>query len=196
MGITIWDKWADENSDLGPIYGHQWRSWDTSDGHSIDQLEQAIDKIKNKPSDRRIIVSAWNVGEIEKMALPPCHLLYQFDVEPNREGDKDYLNLQMYQRSADYFLGVPFNIASYAALQTMVAQVTDKIPHKLKINFGNLHFYTNHFKQALVQLSRDPYPAPKLDLSSDVRDIDDFTLGDIKVLDYESHKIITAPISV
>jgi thymidylate synthase len=195
-GVRIWDEWADENGDLGPVYGSQWRSWKGANGVTIDQLSSAIDRIKTKPFDRRHIVSSWNAAEIEKMALPPCHLLYQFNVDPASDGGKDYLDCQLYQRSADLFLGVPFNIASYATLQSMVAQVTDKRPGKLRIAFGDTHIYTNHFRQFLIQLARDPYPAPELELNPEIKDIDDFGLKDIEVKNYNFHPTIKAPISV
>lgn len=195
-GVKIWDEWADENGELGPIYGSQWRNWRTVDGESVDQLSHVIENIKSNPYSRRHIVSAWNAGEIDKMALPPCHMLYQFDVTPNKNGGKDYLNLQLDQRSADLFLGVPFNIASYAALQSMVAQITDTTPGKLTVVFGDTHIYTNHVRQFLVQLSRDPYPPPQLELNPEIRDIDDFKVEDLHVKNYHHWPSIKAPISV
>ncbi len=189
-GVRIWDQWADPNGDLGPVYGAQWCSWPTPDGHQIDQITQVIEQIKNNPDSRRLIVSAWNVGEINKMALPPCHLLFQFYVAQGR------LSCQLYQRSADIFLGVPFNIASYALLTMMVAQVTGLERGEFIHTFGDLHIYRNHFEQVDTQLSRDPYPLPKMILNLDVKNIFDFKFEDFELVDYQSHQPIKAPVAV
>lgn len=188
-GVTIWDEWADENGELGPVYGKQWRSWMKKEGEEIDQITQVIDSIKNNPYSRRHIVSAWNVGEIDQMALPPCHLMFQFFCR------KEFLDCQMYQRSVDVFLGLPFNIASYAVLSGMMAQVTGHKPGELILALGDTHLYQNHLEQAKLQIQRTPFPQPKLWLNPDIRNIDDFKSEDIKVLDYQFHPAIKAEIS-
>ena len=189
-GVTIWDEWADEFGDLGPVYGRQWRSWMTAGGETIDQIAEVVEQIRTKPDSRRLIVSAWNVGDVEKMALPPCHCLFQFYVADGR------LSCQLYQRSADIFLGVPFNIASYALLLQMVAQVTDLEPGEFVHTFGDAHLYLNHLGQARLQLERDPYPLPTMRLSPTVDTIFGFRYEDFELLDYQSHPRITAPIAV
>lgn len=189
-GISIWDEWADGNGDLGPVYGHQWRSWPTPSGKKVDQLAQVIASISANPDSRRHIVSAWNVAEVEQMALPPCHTLFQFYVANGR------LSCQLYQRSADVFLGVPFNIASYAALTHMVAQVTGLQVGDFVHTFGDAHLYLNHLEQAREQLRRTPKPLPRLVLNPAVQEIDAFELEDISLADYVSHPAIKAPISV
>jgi thymidylate synthase len=188
--VTIWDEWANDNGELGPVYGYQWRSWPTADGRHIDQIEQVIDQIKANPDSRRLIVSAWNVGDVGRMALPPCHLLFQFYVADGR------LSCQMYQRSADVFLGVPFNIASYALLTMMVAQVTDLAPGEFIHTFGDAHLYNNHLEQAELQLSRAPRPLPTLRMNPDVRSIFDFKFEDIAIENYNPHPHIAAPVAV
>ena len=188
--VTIWDEWADENGDLGPVYGKQWRAWQGADGKITDQISQLIHQIKNTPDSRRMLVSAWNVGEVEQMALPPCHIVFQFYVANGK------LSCQLYQRSADVFLGVPFNIASYALLTAMIAQVCDLEPGEFIHTLGDAHLYSNHLDQARLQLSRTPYELPKLVLNPDVKDIFDFTYEDIKIENYVSHPHITPEVAV
>jgi thymidylate synthase len=188
--VTIWDEWADENGDLGPVYGYQWRSWPGPDGRSYDQISMLIERIKNNPNSRRHIVSGWNVPFVEEMALPPCHTLFQFYVAD------DKLSCQLYQRSADIFLGVPFNIASYALLTMMVAQVTGYAPGEFVHTFGDAHLYLNHLDQARLQLSREPYPLPQMQINPDVDDIFGFRFEDFELLNYQSHPHIKAPIAV
>ena len=196
-GVTIWDEWADENGDLGPVYGHQWRSWPTPDGGTIDQLSNVINQIKNNPDSRRMIVSAWNVAEVDNMALPPCHCLFQFCVIPaQNEGEKHGLSLQLYQRSCDLFLGVPFNIASYALLLMMVAQVCGYEAREFVHTFGDLHLYKNHLEQARLQLTREPRPLPTMRLNPAVTAIDGFDYADFTLENYDPHPHIKAPISV
>ena len=190
QGVTIWDAWADENGDLGPVYGHQWRSWEYWTGAGLDQIAQVIESIKTNPTSRRHIVSAWNPAQIEDMALPPCHLLFQFVVQNGR------LHCVLTQRSADLFLGVPFNIASYALLTHMVAQVTGLQVGTLTLNFGDAHVYANHIKQVHEQVERTPYAFPRLRLNKAVTSIDDFTLDDIEVVEYQHHPAIKAPVAV
>jgi thymidylate synthase len=189
-GVTIWDEWADAEGNLGRVYGAQWRSWRAPDGRIIDQIAEVLRLIREDPHSRRLIVSAWNPGEIDGMALPPCHALFQFFVNDGR------LSCQLYQRSADLFLGVPFNIASYALLTCMVAQVTGLRPGEFVHTFGDLHLYQNHLDQARLQLTRDPRPLPKLVLNPEVRDLFAFRFEDITVTGYDPHPAIKAPISV
>jgi thymidylate synthase len=189
-GVRIWDEWADENGNLGPVYGSQWRSWRTTDGHSIDQITNLVEQIRTNPSSRRLLVSAWNVGEIDKMALPPCHALFQFYVANGR------LSCQLYQRSADVFLGVPFNIASYSLLTLMIAQVTGLQPGDFVHTFGDVHLYSNHFDQAKIQLSRQPFPLPQMRINPKVQSIFDFDYGDFTLENYQAHSHIKAQVSV
>jgi thymidylate synthase len=188
--VSIWDEWADEHGDLGPVYGAQWRSWPTSDGGTVDQISQLIHDIKTNPNSRRLIVSAWNVPEIGKMALPPCHCLFQFYVADGR------LSCQLYQRSADIFLGVPFNIASYALLTLMIAQATDLKPGDFIHTFGDAHLYNNHLDQAAEQLGREPRPLPEMLLNPDVTDIFKFSYEDFVLDGYNPHPHISAPVAV
>lgn len=188
--VTIWDEWADENGELGPVYGHQWRSWPTPEGGTIDQLSNLIQSLKSSPDSRRHIVSAWNVAEVDKMALPPCHSLFQFYVADNK------LSCQLYQRSADVFLGVPFNIASYALLTMMVAQVCGYELGDFVHTLGDAHIYVNHFDQVALQLSRDTRSLPKMVINPDKKDIFSFEYSDFKVEDYDPHPSIKAPIAV
>lgn len=188
--VTIWDEWADENGNLGPVYGKQWRSWPASDGSVVDQLSEVIERIKSDPDSRRLIVSAWNVGQLAEMALPPCHLLFQFYVADGG------LSCQLYQRSADVFLGVPFNIASYALLTQMVAQVTGLQPREFIHTFGDAHLYRNHFDQARTQLGRQPRPLPAMKIEPSVQRIDDFKFEHFELVDYDPHARISAPIAV
>ena len=189
-GVTIWDEWADSNGDLGPVYGGQWRSWRGADGKTVDQLSALIDGIKKNPDSRRHIISAWNVGELDKMALPPCHAMVQFYVANGK------LSCQLYQRSADVFLGVPFNIASYALFTMMVAQVCDLAPGEFIHTFGDAHIYTNHFEQVALQLSREPRALPQMVINKDVKSIFDFKYEDFMLTGYDPHPGIKAPIAV
>jgi thymidylate synthase len=189
-GVSIWDEWAREDGELGPVYGYQWRSWPTADGRHIDQISQVIHTLKTNPDSRRIIVSAWNVGEIEHMALPPCHAFFQFYVADGK------LSCQLYQRSADIFLGVPFNIASYALLTMMVAQVCGLEPGDFVHTFGDAHLYLNHLEQTELQLSREPRPLPKMKINPAVNNIFDFKFEDFELLDYHPHPHIKAPVAV
>jgi len=189
-GVRIWNEWADENGDLGHIYGYQWRSWPTPEGTFIDQITQLINDIKTNPTSRRLIVSAWNVGDLDKMNLPPCHLLFQFYVNEGR------LSCQLYQRSADIFLGVPFNIASYALLTMMVAQVTGLKAGDFVHTFGDAHIYNNHFDQVELQLSRTPFPLPQMKINPDVKSIFDFKYDDFELVNYQSHPHIKGEVSI
>ena len=189
-GVSIWNEWADEKGELGPVYGHQWRSWPTPDGGHIDQISRLVETIKKNPDSRRLIVSAWNVAEVENMALPPCHALFQFYVLDGR------LSCQLYQRSADIFLGVPFNIASYALLTLMIAQVCDLEPGDFIHTFGDAHLYLNHLEQVELQLSRDPLPLPTMNINPAVRSIFDFKYEDFSLENYRSHPGIKAPVAV
>ena len=188
--IHIWDEWADENGDLGPVYGHQWRSWPTGEGGQIDQISELIEQIRTNPDSRRLVVSAWNVAEVAKMNLPPCHVLFQFYVAAGR------LSCQLYQRSADVFLGVPFNIASYALLTAMIAQVTDLEPGEFIHTFGDVHLYRNHLDEAKLQLAREPRGLPTLALNDNVRSIFDFDYDDFAIENYDPHPHIPAPVAV
>ncbi len=189
-GVRIWDEWADENGDLGPVYGFQWRFWQDPDGGVVDQISQAIDMIKNNPNSRRILVSAWNVGQIDQMALPPCHLLFQFYVAQGR------LSCQLYQRSADVFLGVPFNIASYALLTMMIAQVCDLKPGDFVHTLGDTHLYLDHLEKAHLQLTRKPYPLPTMRINPEVKSIFDFSYEDFQLENYQAHPHIKAKVSI
>jgi len=189
-GVTIWDEWADENGELGPVYGKQWRSWEAKDGRVIDQIAKVVESIKTNPNSRRHIVSAWNPAEVDQMALPPCHCLFQFYVSEGR------LSCQLYQRSADVFLGVPFNIASYALLTQMMAQVCGLEPGEFVHTFGDAHLYLNHIEQAKTQLARAPFPAPVMKLNPDVKDIFGFAYEDFELVGYQAHPSIKAPIAV
>lgn len=195
--VSIWDEWADENGDLGPVYGAQWRCWPGPDGQPIDQIEKLIRGLKENPWSRRHIVSAWNVALVDDMALPPCHSLFQFCVIPSRKGEeRPGLSLQLYQRSADLFLGVPFNIASYSLLLMMIAQVCGYEPREFIHTFGDLHLYLNHLEQTKEQLSRNPRPLPTMWINPEIRNLDDFRFEDFELRDYDPHPHIKAPISV
>jgi len=189
-GVTIWDEWADDSGDLGPVYGGQWRSWPTPDGRHIDQMAQLVERLKHDPDSRRHVVSAWNVGELDQMALPPCHCLFQFYVAEGR------LSCQLYQRSADIFLGVPFNIASYALLTLMVAQIVGLAPGEFVHSFGDVHLYLNHVDQADEQLSRKPLDLPGMELNPEVRSLFDFVYDDFKLIGYNPHPAIHAEVAV
>ena len=189
-GVSIWDEWADERGELGPVYGAQWRSWPTQDGSSIDQISEVINQIKANPDSRRLIVSAWNVSQIDSMALPPCHAMFQFYVADGK------LSCQLYQRSADIFLGVPFNIASYALLVLMMAKVTGLKPGEFVHTLGDAHLYLNHLDQVDEQLKRQPFPLPKMSITKDIKNVLDIEYEDFSLEDYESHPHISAPIAV
>ncbi|SEM81975.1 thymidylate synthase [Mesobacillus persicus] len=189
-GVRIWNEWADENGELGPVYGHQWRSWPTPDGGSIDQISNLINQIKNNPDSRRLIVSAWNVADVDNMALPPCHCLFQFYVADGK------LSCQLYQRSADVFLGIPFNIASYALLTMMIAQVCDLEPGEFIHTMGDTHIYTNHIDQVKLQLTRDPHPLPQMRINPEVKDIFGFRYEDFTLEGYDPHPHIKGVVSV
>ena len=188
--VSIWDEWADANGELGPVYGKQWRSWECANGSIVDQIQQVQQQIRDTPNSRRLIVSAWNVADIPKMALPPCHLLFQFYVANGR------LSCQLYQRSADLFLGVPFNIASYALLTIMMAHTTDLEPGDFVHTLGDVHLYNNHLEQARLQLEREPRPTPQLRIKNDRKSILDFAFDDFEVLEYDPHPHISAPVAV
>ena len=189
-GVRIWDEWADENGDLGPVYGYQWRNWPTPDGRHIDQISQVIAQLQNNPDSRRIIVSAWNVADVENMALPPCHAFFQFYVAEGK------LSCQLYQRSADIFLGVPFNIASYALLTLMMAQVTGLKPGEFVHTLGDAHLYLNHLEQVELQLSREPHPLPQMKINPQLTDLFAFTYDDFELVGYEHHPHIKAEVAV
>jgi len=189
-GVSIWDEWADENGNLGPIYGYQWRSWPTPNGEHIDQISWVINEIKKNPDSRRLLISAWNVADIPRMKLPPCHAFFQFYVHDKK------LSCQLYQRSADVFLGVPFNIASYALLTMMIAQVCDLKPYEFIHTFGDAHLYLNHLEQAQIQLQRTPYPLPKMKLNPKIKNIFDFKYEDFELVGYVSHPHIKADVAV
>ena len=189
-GVSIWDDWADENGDLGPVYGHQWRSWMGADGKTYDQINDVLHQIRTNPDSRRMIVNAWNVADLPKMALSPCHALFQFYVADGK------LSCQLYQRSADVFLGVPFNIASYALLTMMMAQVTGLQPGEFIHTFGDVHLYSNHIEQAKLQLTREPYPLPAMKLNPQITDLFGFRFEDFTLENYQSHPLIKAPVAV
>ena len=188
--VSIWDEWADESGELGPVYGKQWRSWDTPDGRTIDQIKEVVDAIRNNPDSRRLIVSAWNVADLHRMALPPCHLMFQFYVAEGR------LSCQLYQRSADVFLGVPFNIASYALLTRMIAQVTGLEPGEFIHTLGDAHLYDNHLEQASLQIEREPRHLPTMQINPDRKDIFAFRYEDFSLIDYDPHPHIRAPVAI
>lgn len=199
--VKIWDEWAGENGDLGPVYGKQWRSWEGADGVEVDQVKELILQLKTNPDSRRMIISAWNVADLPKMKLMPCHCLFQFytttpSTLPGPGGSKRRLSCQLYQRSADVFLGVPFNIASYALLTMMIAQSCDMEPGEFIHSFGDVHLYNNHFEQALLQLSRTPFPLPLMKINPDVKDLFDFRFQDFELVNYQSHPAIKAPVAV
>jgi thymidylate synthase len=194
-GVSIWDEWADENGELGPVYGKQWRSWAGADGKVVDQITDLIKQIKTSPDSRRLIVSAWNVSDLPKMALMPCHVLFQFYVTPDASG-RSRISCQLYQRSADVFLGVPFNIASYALLTMMIGQVCDLEPGEFIHTFGDVHIYSNHMDQVKLQLGRTPLPLPTMRLNPRVRNIFDFEFEDFTLENYQSHPAIKAPVAV
>lgn len=189
-GVRIWDEWADENGDLGPIYGHQWRCWRARDGRTVDQLSEVIDQIRREPHSRRLIVSSWNVGDLPDMALPPCHAFFQFHVAEGR------LSCQLYQRSADVFLGVPFNIASYSLLTLMIAQVCDLAPGEFVHTLGDAHLYLNHLEQTELQLSREPRALPRMKINPEIREITGFRFEDFQLEEYDPHPHISAPVAV
>jgi thymidylate synthase len=189
-GVRIWDEWADANGNLGPVYGKQWRSWVCKDGKTVDQISELIETIQKNPDSRRMLVCAWNVGELSEMALPPCHILFQFYVANGK------LSCQLYQRSADVFLGVPFNIASYALLTLMIAQVCNLQPGEFIHTFGDAHLYTNHFEQAKLQLTREPFPLPQMKLNPNIKNIFDFTYDDFELLNYQAHPHIKGDVAV
>ena len=195
-GVTIWDEWADEHGELGPVYGHQWRSFPTPNGGSVDQIQKVLDSLRTNPDSRRHLVCAWNPGQVDDMALPPCHCLFQFYVAPGSGDSPGKLSCQLYQRSADIFLGVPFNIASYALLTMMIAQVCDLVPGEFVHTLGDAHLYSNHFDQAREQLTRDPRPLPTMKLNPAITDLFAFTYDDFTLENYDPHPSIKAPIAV
>lgn len=195
-GVNIWNEWADENGNLGPVYGKQWRSWEAN-GKTIDQLSDVVHQVKTNPNSRRLIVSAWNVADLPDMKLMPCHCLFQFYVTPaTSANEKDSLSCQLYQRSADVFLGVPFNIASYALLTMMIAQVCDLVPGEFIHSFGDVHLYNNHLEQAELQLTRTPFALPQMKLNPGIKNIFDFKFEDFELVNYQSHPAIKAPVAV
>lgn len=194
--VSIWDEWADTKGDLGPVYGHQWRSWQGKDGKTVDQISELIKELTLNPDSRRLIVSAWNVADLPKMHLMPCHCLFQFYTSPPQNNGKRKLSCQLYQRSADVFLGVPFNIASYALLTLMIAQVTDMEAGEFIHTLGDAHLYSNHFDQAKLQMSREPFPLPQMKINPDVKSIFDFKYEDFELINYQSHPAIKAPVAV
>lgn len=194
--VSIWDEWADEKGNLGPVYGHQWRSWQGKDGKTVDQISELIKELTLNPDSRRLIVSAWNVADLPKMHLMPCHCLFQFYTSPPQNNGKRKLSCQLYQRSADVFLGVPFNIASYALLTLMIAQVTDMEAGEFIHTLGDAHLYSNHFDQAKLQMSREPFPLPQMKINPDVKSIFDFKYEDFELINYQSHPAIKAPVAV
>ncbi len=198
-GVKIWDEWADENGNLGPVYGKQWRSWEGANGKTVDQVSDLIQQLKINPDSRRLIISAWNVADLPEMKLMPCHCLFQFYTAPSnspRGGGRRTLSCQLYQRSADVFLGVPFNIASYALLTMMIARVCDMEAGEFIHSFGDVHLYKNHFEQAELQLTRKPFPLPKMKINAEVKDIFSFQFEDFELFNYESHPAIKAPVAV
>jgi thymidylate synthase len=195
-GVRIWDEWADESGDLGPVYGKQWRSWAGANGETIDQVSDLIEQLKTNPDSRRLIISAWNVADLLEMKLMPCHCLFQFYTTPAEDGGKRKLSCQLYQRSADVFLGVPFNIASYALLTMMIAQVVDMEPGEFIHSFGDVHLYKNHFEQAQLQLTRKPFPSPQMKINPQIKNIFNFKYEDFELQNYESHPSIKAPVAV
>jgi thymidylate synthase len=197
-GVKIWDEWADNNGSLGPVYGKQWRSWEGANGKTVDQLSDLIQQLKINPDSRRLIISAWNVADLSEMKLMPCHCLFQFYTTPSTSSSNERrkLSCQLYQRSADVFLGVPFNIASYALLTMMIAHVCDMDPGEFVHSFGDVHLYKNHFEQAELQLTRKPFPLPQMKLNKEVKDIFDFKFEDFELMNYQSHPSIKAPVAV
>jgi thymidylate synthase len=194
-GVSIWDEWADETGELGPVYGKQWRSWQGANGDTFDQIGWLIDELKRNPDSRRLIVSAWNVTELPKMALMPCHTMFQFYTREEPDGQR-FLSCQLYQRSADVFLGVPFNIASYALLTMMIAQVVDMVPGEFIHTFGDVHLYSNHVEQAELQLTREPFPLPIMKINPEIKDIFSFSFSDFELQNYQCHPAIKAPVAV
>ena len=194
-GVRIWDEWADENGNLGPVYGKQWRSWEGANGKTVDQVSDLVKELKTNPDSRRLIISAWNVADLPEMKLMPCHCLFQFYTAPTESGRRK-LSCQLYQRSADVFLGVPFNIASYALLTMMIAQVCDMDLGEFVHSFGDVHLYKNHFEQAQLQLTRSPFPLPQMKLNPEIKNIFDFKYEDFELVNYQSHPSIKAPVAV